>query len=185
LYTLQTESIPIIVEIAPLLSDEQMARFKRKLEERSEKWKADWWQETKEEQLAVRLEKTVDFANKVYGNLDDAQLNLLKQSLAQANIDPALRYKEILRRNQDAYQIVSELKNQSLSLDEKSQLVKAGFDRIRNSPNQAYQAHADALTQHTCKTIAEMHASTNAQQKLHAKNWLNDYIEQLTALQVK
>ena len=185
MYTLQTESIPIVVEMAPLLSDAQLTRFQKKLDERSEKWKSDWWQETKEEQLAVRLEKTEDFAKKVYGDLAEAQLNLLKQSVAQAKINPEIRYKEILRRNQDAYQIVSELKNQSLSLIEKSQLVKAGFDRIRNSPNQAYQAHADAMSQHTCQTIADLHATTSAQQKLHAKNWLNDYLVQLTALQAK
>lgn len=185
LYKLQTESIPIIVEMAPLLSDAQLVRFQKKLEERSEKWKADWWQETREEQLAVRLEKAEDFAKKVYSDLDEAQLNLLKQSVAQAKINPEIRYKEILRRNQDAYQIVSELKNQSLSLDKKSQLVKVGFDRINNSPNQAYQAHADALTQHTCQTIAGLQASTSVQQKLHAKNWLNDYLVQLTALQAK
>jgi hypothetical protein len=185
MHALQTESIPIIVEMAPLLSDAQMARFQKKLDERSEEWKSDWWQETREEQLAVRLEKTEDFAKKVYGDLDEAQLNLLKQRVAQANINPEIRYKEILRRNQDAYQIVSELKNQSLSRDEKSQLVKAGFDRIHNSPNQAYQAHADAQAQHTCQTIADLHARTSAQQKLHAKNWINDYLVQLAALLVK
>jgi hypothetical protein len=182
LYTLQIESIPIIIEMAPLLSDKQMARFQKKLDERSEKWKSDWWQESKEEQLAVRLEKTEDFAKKVYGDLDEAQLNLLKQSVAQGKINPEIRYKEIQRRNLDAYQIISELRNQSLSLDEKSQLVKEGFDRIYKSPNQVYQAHTDALTLHTCQTIADLHASTTAQQKLHAKNWLNDYLVQLTAL---
>ena len=185
LYTLQNESIPIIVEMAPLLSDDQLARFQKKLDERSEEWKSDWWQETKEEQLAARLEKAEDYAKKVYGNLDEAQLKLLKQSIAEAKINPEIRYKEILRRNQDAYQILNALKNQPLSTDEKSQLVRAGFDRIRNSPNHAYQAHADAMSRYTCQTIADLHVSTSPQQKLHAQNWLNDYIVLLTALQVK
>ena len=183
--TMQIESIPIIVEIAPLLSDKQLQRFQQKLEKRSEKWKAEWWQESKQEQLKARLEKTEDFAEKVYGRLSDTQLIELKQRLTQADINPEISYKEILRRNDDAFKILTELQNSALSLDEKSQLVKAGFDRIQKSPNPTYQTYADNLANHTCEIIADLHASTSAKQKLHAKNWLQDYIVQLTALQIK
>ena len=183
--TVQLESIPIIIEIAPLLSDKQLGRFQQKLDKRSEKWKADWWQESKQEQLEVRLEKTENFAQKVYGDLSETQINILKQRLAQANIDPEISHKEIHRRNEDAFTILNTLQKQSLSKEEKFQLVKSGFDRMQKSPNQAYQNYADELTKHTCETIANLHSSTNDQQKLHAKNWLQDYIVQLTALQIK
>lgn len=185
IYTLQVESIPIIVEIAPLLSDKQLKRFQNKLAERAEKWKQEWWQETKPEQLKVRLEKTQDFVEKIYGNLNNTQLMFLKQSLEQAAINPATSHKEILRRNDDAFTILKALQNNALSIDEKTQLIKAGFNRLQNSPNLAYQSYADKLTNHTCETMANLHASTNAQQKLHAKNWLQDYINQLMALQNK
>ena len=183
--TMQIESIPIIVEIAPLLSDKQLQRFHQKLDKRSEKWKAVWWQISKQEQLAVRLEKTEDFAQKVYVNLSDEQLNQLKQMLNEANINPEISYNEILRRNGDAFTILTALQNQSLSVEEKSQLVKAGFDRLQKSPNQEYQNYADELTKYSCETVANLHASTNKKQKLHAKNWLQDYIVQLIALQIK
>ncbi len=183
IHTLQIESIPIIIEMAPLISDKQLNRFQKKLEERAEKWRNDWWQETKEEQLAARLEKTQDFAEKMYGNLNDTQLTLLKQRLEQSTINPAISYKEIQRRNDDAFNILSALQNQSLTLEEKSQLVKAGFERMQKSPNQDYQTYADKIINHTCETMANLHASTSHKQKLHAKNWLNDYIVQLNALQ--
>ena len=64
-------------------------------------------------------------------------------------------------------------------------MVKTGFDRLQKSPNQAYQTYADELTKHTCETIANLHAGTSAAQKLHAKNWLQDYINQIAALQEK
>lgn len=184
-YALQVESIPIIIEIAPSLSDKQLQRFQKKLVERTEKWKADWWQETKEEQLAARLEKTEDYAEKMYGDLSDAQFILLKQRLEHANFNPAISHKEIQRRNDDAFKIISAVQNQSLSAEEKSQLIKAGFNRIQKSPEQEYQTYADNLTNHTCETISNLHATTNAKQKLHAKKWLQDYIDQITALQIK
>lgn len=183
--TLQVESIPIIVEMAPLLSDKQMQRFQTKLAERAEKWKEEWWQDSKEKQLEARLEKTQDFAEKMYGGLSDTQLTLLKQRLEQADINPAISFNEIQRRNDDAFNILIALQNQALSTDEKTQLVKAGFNRLQNSPNQEYQNYADKQTNHTCETMANLHASTNAQQKLHAKNWLQDYMNLITALQTK
>jgi Family of unknown function (DUF6279) len=183
IYTLQIKSTPVIIELAPLLNNQQMKRFQAKLEERTKKWKDEWWQDSKKEQLEARLEKTEDFAENMYGDLSDEQLILLKQGLEQSTINPAISYKEIQRRNEDAFAILNALQNQTLSSDEKSQLVKAGFDRIQKSPNQEYQNYAEELTKHTCETIANLHASTTAKQKLHAKNWLQDYIDQITALQ--
>ena len=182
IYTLQVETIPIIIEMAPLLSDKQLKNFQQQLVKRSEKWKEEWWQDSKQEQLKVRLEKTQDFAEKMYGDLSDAQFTQLKQSFEKSAINPAISYTEIERRNDDAFNILKALHSQTLSIDEKTQLIKAGFARIQKSPNQEYQTYADNLTKHTCETIANLHASTTPKQKLHAKNWLQDYIDQITAL---
>ena len=182
IHTLQTESIPIIIEMAPLLSDTQLKNFQQQLVKRTEKWNQEWWQDSKQEQLKVRLEKTQDFAEKIVGDLSDAQLSQLKQSLEQSDINPAISYTEIERRNDDAFNILKALQNQTLSIDEKTQLIKAGFARTQKSPNQEYQTYADNLTKHTCETIASLHASTTPKQKLHAKNWLQDYVDQIAAL---
>jgi Family of unknown function (DUF6279) len=183
-YTLQLESIAVVTEIAPLLSADQLQYFKTKLTKRTEKWKSEWWQETKDEQIKVRLAKLEDYAEKVYGDLSEAQLNQLKQSLTQTQINPEISYVEIQRRNEDAFAILNALQNKSLSAEERSELVKAGFDRIQKSPNQEYQAYAETMTKNTCERFANLHASTSEKQKLHAKNWLQDYILQLNALVV-
>lgn len=146
IHTLQIESVPVIIEIAPLLSDKQLKYFQQKLVKRSEKWKNKWWQDTKEQQLEARLEKTQDFAEKVYGDLSNDQLNQLKHSLEQANINPAISYAEIERRNYDAISILKTLQTTSSSKDEKTQLVTAGFARIQKSPSPIYQNYADELS---------------------------------------
>ena len=185
IYTLQAESIPIIIEMAPLLSDKQLKHFQQQLVKRTEKWKEEWWQDSKQKQLKVRLEKTQDFAEKIYGDLSDVQLSQLKQSLEQSSINPAISYTEIERRNDDAFNILKALQNQILSIDEKTQLIKAGFERIQASPDPIYQTYAGALRKHACQSMVNLHASTTPKQKLHAKKWLQDYIDQITALQTK
>lgn len=184
-YTLQIESVPIIVEIAPLLSDAQLKQFQAKLDERAKKWKKEWWQETKKDQLEARYEKTQDFAEKMYGDLNNGQISLLKQSLTKAAISPEVSYAEIERRNEDALTILKALQNQALTNNEETQLVKAGFDRMQKSPNLAYQSYADKLMAQTCETIANLHNTTDSKQRLHAKNWLQNYVDQATALQIK
>lgn len=183
--TLQTKIIPIIVDVADTLSDKQLQHFEKKLEKRNQEWKEEWWQESIEEQREVRLEKSQDFAEKVYGDLNEKQITLLKQAIATSDIDPAIIYAEILRRDEDTLSILKALRNPASSNEEKSQLVRAGFERMQNSPNPAYQAYIDKLTQQTCETIANLHASTTAKQRLHAQQWVEDYQTQFTQLQSK
>ncbi|WP_313986776.1 DUF6279 family lipoprotein [Methylophilus sp. VKM B-3414] len=182
---LQTKVIPIIVDVADTLSDKQLQHFEKKLEKRNQEWKEEWWQETLEEQREVRLEKSTDFAEKVYGDLNEKQITLLKQAIAKSDIDPAIIYAEILRRDEDALTILKALRNPASSNEEKSQLVRAGFERMQNSPNPAYQTHIDKVTQQTCETIASLHASTTAKQRHHAQQWVEDYKMQFTQLQSK
>jgi len=183
LQTLQIKMIPMIVEIAGTLSDKQLQHFQKKLEKRNQEWKEEWWQETTEAQREVRLDKSKDFAEKVYGNLNDKQINMLKQAIAKHDIDPAMIYSEILRRDEDALDILKALRNPATPNEQKSQLVRGGFERMQNSPNQAYQAYIDKLTQQTCETIASLHATTTAKQRLHAQQWVEDYKTPFTQLQ--
>ncbi|MFQ6332717.1 DUF6279 family lipoprotein [Methylophilus sp. 3sh_L] len=183
--TLQTKIVPIIVDVADTLSDKQLQQFEKKLEKRNQEWKEEWWQETIEEQREVRLEKSKDFAEKVYGDLNEKQITLIKQAIARSDIDPAIIYAEILRRDEDTLSILKALRNPASSNEEKSQLVRAGFERMQNSPNSAYQAYIDKLTQQTCETIASLHASTTAKQRHHAQQWVDDYKTQFTQLQIQ
>lgn len=183
--TIQTKIIPIIVDVAETLSDKQLQYLQKKLEKRNQEWKEEWWQETAEEQQEVRLEKSTDFAEKVYGDLNEKQINLLKQAIAMNDIDPAITYSEILRRDEDTLTILKALRDPGLSNEEKSQLVRAGFDRMQTSPNPAYQAYIDKVTQQTCETIAVLQATTTVKQRLHAQQWVEDYKTQFTQLQSK
>lgn len=181
--TLQTQITPIIVEVAATLSDKQLQHLQKRLEKRNREWKEEWWQDTPEEQREVRLEKSIEFAEKVYGDLNEKQINLLKQVIAKSDIDPAIIYAEILRRDEDTLTILKALRNPVTSTEEKSQLVHAGFERLQTSPNPVYQSYIDKLTQQTCETIASLHTSTTAKQRQHAQQWVDDYKTQFTQLQ--
>lgn len=173
---IQLETTATVVEIAPLLSAQQLSYFQKKLEKRTLKWKSEWLQETREEQIEARLEKTIDYAEKVYGNLNKSQKNMLKEKLLASNFKAETSYTEILRRNEDALQIVTLLKQENLDHEQKKTLVRQGFERLRNSPDPAYQSHANQVKQRSCEMIADLHATTDVKQKQHAKAWLESFI---------
>jgi hypothetical protein len=183
----QLESIPVVLAITPLLSDKQLQYLQKKLEQRARKWQEEWVQDSPGEQRAVRLEKIEDFAEKIYGSLEASQRQLLKQDLALAPINPKLTYAEIVRRQDDVYQIITTLKNaslnnQSLSAERQYQLVKDGFERLQHSPNKRYAAYADKVNLHSCAMIAHLHDSTNAKQKQHASDFMEKYSRQFSEL---
>jgi hypothetical protein len=179
---LQLESSSTIIEIAPLLSDKQLSYFQKKLQKRTLKWKSEWLQETREEQIEARLEKTIDYAEKVYGYLSKPQKNMLKQKLLASNYKAEITYTEVLRRNEDALQIVTSLKRENLDQEQKQTLVKQGFDRLRNSPNPVYENYANQVKQSSCEMIADLHATTDVKQKQHAKAWLDNFITSFKSL---
>ncbi|MDO8960597.1 MAG: DUF6279 family lipoprotein [Methylophilus sp.] len=177
---LQLAFIPVIIEVAPLLSDQQLAYFKKKLSKRANKWKDEWWQESTEAQIDARFEKIEDFAEKVYGNLNAAQRTLIRKKLEDSHTQPSIAYDEMLRRNEDAYQIITTLHKTTLSDSQKTDLLKEGFLRLTDSPNPTYLQHAKQVTIRTCEIISHLHALTNATQKQHANAWFGKQITQLS-----
>lgn len=182
LTTLQLQSMPIILSMAPTISAQQRAYLQQKLAERTQKWKKQWWPESTEAQIAVRVDKAVDMAEKIYGGITAAQRGLLAASISGSAMQPALTYREILRRNDDIEQTILALQDSRLSPLQKSQRIQDSFARFQLSPNPVYAAYAEQQKQHTCEMIATLHQHTNAQQKLHAHNWLAGYINQFSAL---
>ncbi len=180
--TLQLAFIPTILELAPLISDKQLAYLKQKLAKRADKWKSEWWQATPAAQLEARLEKTEEYVEKVYGSVNAAQLALIKQKLQETPTQPAIVYAEILRRNEDIVQIIIALRENALNEEQKTALIKAGFTRLQESPNKAYQQHANQINQRTCDIIADVHNLSDAKQKKHASDWFWQFEQQLKGL---
>ncbi|MEK9825511.1 MAG: DUF6279 family lipoprotein [Methylotenera sp.] len=182
LQTIQFEAIPMIVEIAPSLTDKQLAYFEKKLHKREQNWQSEWLQDSEEEQLEARLEKMIDYSEKLYGRLHKPQKSMLKQKLSNAHFKPEISYKEILRRNDDALHTIKILAKPGLSEAQQQQQLLQAFQRLRNSPNPAYQEYAELAKQRSCEIFADLHATTDDKQKQHAIAWLENLITQFKAL---
>lgn len=105
------------------------------------------------------------------------------QKLNENPTNADVAYAGLLRRNDDALQIITALRNVALSNLEKADLVKAGFARLQNNPNAACQQHIQQVTQRNCEMIADLQRSvSNATQKQHASAWFGKFATQFSSL---
>lgn len=178
----QTE--PILVSMAPTLKPEQIGHLSRQLDKRSEKWREEWLDGSLAERRERRFKQWVDRSEMLYGNLEEPQLVALKNQVANSSFDPASSYRESQRRHQDALQTFKKIQLEKADGAKVKSDIRGLLDRSMNSPDAAYRAQMDKLTQENCKALATLHNTTTAAQRQKAKNVLEGYnADALTLMQ--
>jgi hypothetical protein len=178
----QTE--PIMVSMAPTLKPEQIVHLSRQLDKRSEKWREEWLDGSLTERRERRVKQWVDRTEMLYGRLEEPQLALLKSQVANSSFDAASSYRESQRRHQDALQTFRKINSEKADGAKVRSEIRGLLDRSMNSPDAAYRAQMDKLTQENCKALASLHNTTTAAQRQKAKNVLEGYgADALTLMQ--
>ena len=169
----QTE--PVMVSMAPTLKPEQIAHLSSQLTKRSEKWREEWLDGSVSERRDRRVKQWVDRTEMLYGRLEEPQLALLKSTVANSSFDAASSYRESQRRHQDALQTFKKIQLEKADGAKVRSDIRGLLDRSMTSPDAAYRAQMDKLTQENCKALATLHNSTTAAQRQKAKSVLEGY----------
>lgn len=166
---------PGIAALAPSLSPEQLLHLQRKLDKRSEKWRAEWLTVTLDERNARRVKQLVDRAEMLYGNLEEPQKALLRERVTALPFEAELRERESQRRHRDVLQTLRQIQGSTPSGTSARIALHAWLARAANSPDSAYRKQQDMATQATCQTLAALHNSTTSAQRLVALKTLQSY----------
>ena len=169
----QTE--PILVSMVPTLKPEQIVHLSRQLDKRSEKWREEWLDGSLAERRERRFKQWVDRSEMLYGNLEEPQLVALKNQVANSSFDVANSYRESQRRHQDTLQTFKKIQLEKADGAKVKSDIRGLLDRSMNSPDAAYRAQMEKLTQENCKALATLHNSTTAAQRQKAKSVLEGY----------
>ena len=169
----QTE--PVMVSMAPTLKPEQIAHLSSQLTKRSEKWREEWLEGSVSERRDRRVKQWVDRTEMLYGRLEEPQLALLKNTVANSSFDAASSYRESQRRHQDALQTFKKIQLEKADGAKVRSDIRGLLERSMASPDAAYRAQMDKLTQENCKALATLHNSTTAAQRQKAKSVLEGY----------
>ncbi len=188
LLAVAAEAHPGAVALASSLGVKQIALIERKFAKGNAEYREEFMEGTPKARRDKRHKKAVNRAEMLYGQLDDRQLAVVDQVINQSRFDAARSYAERLRRQQDALQTLRGLAAQGNSLAASAEkagiAMRALLDRSINSPNSAYRAYQETITQDACKGFSDLHNSTNAVQRAKAIKVLGGYERDLTELGV-
>lgn len=160
---------PGAVALAMSLTPAQIQHIENKFGKGNTQWRRVWVSGDRAKRLEKRLDLAIDRAEQFYGTLDDQQRAVLRAGLARSNWDPQRSFAERLRRQQDLLQTLRTVSSADgparPTPQQSANLLRAYLHRTVQSPDPAYLAYAQTAIQDGCRTYAELHNSTSAEQR--------------------
>ena len=170
---------PAAVTLAMGLSAAQLGHIETKFRKNNTQWRDDWADDSLANRQAKRLKTAVERSEQFYGTLEERQVAILRDFITQSDFDPEFSYAERVRRQQDLLQTLRQTSNVSgdskPSPSQAAAALRAYLERAVNSPNPAYRAYLDKEIVDNCRTFAQLHNSTTAEQRERAVRRLAAY----------
>lgn len=182
LQTVLDRAVPTAVALGPLLSNAQLDHLARALDKRNREWREEWLDGTPAERSERRMKKLVDRAEGFYGRLTEAQRQQLQAQLDQSAFDPALQYREVLRRQQDALQTLRGLRAGNFSEIHIQAEVRALVARSLQPADPAFRQYTERVRSQACAAIATFHNRTSPAQRQRLQTTLAGYETDVRAL---
>lgn len=171
-----------LAAVVPTLRPEQLRHMAQQFEKRDRTWREKWLDVSPAKRNAQRLEQAEEWAEMVYGRLEEPKLALLRQGIASSSFDARLSWRERQRRQQDILQVFGEHSgNKDRPAHVQAEML-ALVERSLHSPDPAYRHTLDQRLAENCRTVAALHNSTSAAQRRHAAETLRNYEDDLRAL---
>lgn len=189
LTSLLDQAEPVVVALAPTITQAQRDHLARQFERHNRTWREDWLESGAQEYQGRRLGSWRDRLEHFYGSLNSAQLQVLQQRMASSIFDPALQAQEMQRRQQDQLRTLGRLSaaGQSASAappDARwvASEMRALLERSLSSSQAQYRTYQDQLTREACATVAAVHQQASPAQKQHLVQVLLRYSRQAREL---
>ena len=176
------QALPALAELAPTITADQIAHLKRKYAKSNGEYKKNYIDGVAASRDAKRLKQSVERSESLYGKLEEQQIAAIKQVLVNSSFDAAYSLKERQRRQQELIEILTGLAASKASAATSQHSLRGYIQRTFESPDAAYRAYVERITQQACASFASVHASTTPAQRANAVRVLKGYETDLRTL---
>ena len=180
--TLAAQAVQRATPTAQALGPEQFSHLEAHYAKLNAEFRDEWLTPPPAKVLDQRFDKALERAERMYGRLDTAQRNLLREDLAASGYDAKLVDAERKRRQQDTLQTLRAVSGGRATPEQASTALAALVDRWRNSPQADYQSYSQRQVQAGCGTVARLHNAATPAQRARAVQRLKDYERELREL---
>ena len=156
--------------------------LKRKYAKSNEEYTRDFIAGNAKDRQDRSLKRSIERSESLYGRIDEAQILVIKRLVNDSAFDAALSLKERTRRQQELIERLNSLASSKASPSAAQQSLREYIARSWQSPDPAYRAYVEKLTQQSCQGFASIHNSTTAIQRAKAVQVLKGYEQDLRTL---
>ena len=176
------QAIRLSAPIALQLQPRQLRHLARHQEDKNEDWEKEWLRGSAEERLQRRLEKTASRYSDFYGNLSEAQTELVRSQLQKSLWTAEWGRQDRLRRQQSLLGALQRLQQEGTNTAQAESLLRSVWQQWLQPPAAAdRQLYKDFIAQ-SCQNLAALHNSTSAEQRQRAVRRLRAYEKDLREL---
>jgi hypothetical protein len=175
-------ALPQLAELALTVTPKQLQHMAKRFEKNNDKFKDDYLQSDREDRLEANLERYEERAEMLYGRLQPAQRERLRQQLMASPYDADVWFAERRARQQDVLQTLRRLHAERATAAQAQTALRTLFVSFRQSPRPVYRAYNDRLMPYNCKLAAELHNSSTREQRVVAAKKLRGWQEDLRVL---
>jgi hypothetical protein len=169
-------------DLVPGLGEEQLRHIERRQAKGMEEMREEFLQPDPAERLRASVDRAVERAERLYGDLDDVQQKLMAAGVAASPFDPEAWQRERLRRQQDTIAVLRRLTREPVDRPQRLAALRALAERSERSPVPEYRSYQERLRVYNCALAARLHNSTTRVQRENARATLKGWEEDLRAL---
>ena len=169
-------------QVVPTLGEAQFKHLEGKYAKVLDDMRGDYMQPDAEDRLAASLKRAMNRAEQLYGSLDESQRKVVAAGVAASPFDAQAWMQERQRRQRDTLQTLRRLVVERADADQRPAALRTLLERTQRSPDPAYRAYQQRLSDYNCALAAQIHNATTPAQRQRARQRLKGWEEDFRAL---
>ncbi|WP_353246998.1 DUF6279 family lipoprotein [Limnohabitans sp.] len=165
------QAAPVVLALGP----RQLSHIARQWESKNEDWEKEWLQGDAQARLERRLDKAVNRFNSFYGELNPAQIGLLKAQLAQSPWTAEWGRRDRQRRQQDLLSTLQRVAQSGMTPAQAEAQLWGVWQRWLAPTDAAQRNVLQSLSQRACENLAQLHNTTTPEQRVRVARRLRAY----------
>ncbi len=172
---LQARAEPAIGALASEFSAGQYRHLQTRFDKQNAKFRSEWIDAKPAERFDKRMKRAVEQAERLYGRLDEPQLEVLRDNLSHSHFDPVQSLAEAKRRQRATLAAIRTISAPASTPEEPRAAVHGWFEQMQRSPDPTTRERQAAFATQSCADIANLHNSTTSVQRAQAAQRLRGY----------
>lgn len=172
----------LAAEQLPGLGAAQFSHLEQRYAKANQAMREDFMQSDPGDRLAASVKRARERAEQLYGRLDEAQIELVREGVTRSPFDPELWLKERQRRQREVLATLKRLAAEGADADRRLAALRMLVAHTERSPDPVYRAYQLVLTDYNCDFAARIHNATTPAQRLQARGTLQAWEQDFRAL---